>query len=252
MSCRRRLVVAIGLVGLALAGCQEKIPTPTEVEAARTAGKAYHAYARGDCDRVRELTDPERLAVWPMGELRHSMLLLQGFCRELDGEIEGARDVYRELVLEAPTSFAADDAAERTRVLKLLEDDPAFAERLRKANRPPPPDRRRRTPVDRVPAAFPPLARAAGIAGYVVVDFRVTQSGTTEDPIVVDSEPPLLFDGSALRAVRKWEYLRESSSAGDDRQLIRIRFQPDGRPSQTDDEEPPTGETQPGRLPTAP
>lgn len=238
MTIRSRTLVVIGVVGFGLAGCQEKVPTPTEVEAARTASTAYLAYERGECDTVMELTDPERLAVWPTNEMRHSMLLLQGFCLELDGELEEARDVYRELVLEAPTSFAADDAAERTRVLKRLEEDPAFAERSQNARPPANPGRRRRTPVERVPAEFPPLAMATGIGGFVVVDFRITQRGTTEDAIVVDSEPPLLFDGSALRAVREWQYLRESSVRGDERQLIRIRFKPDGTQDDTDEDAP--------------
>jgi TonB family protein len=233
------LIAILPLVSL-LSACQTAEPTPTELEGARTASDAYLAYARGDCVTARTLSDPETLELWPFNEMRHSMLLIQGFCREQDGEVEGARDIYRSLVLEAPTSFAADDAAERTRVLKLMEQDPEFAERIRRAKDHVDPDKPRRTPIDRVPVEFPPLAKATRVDGYVVVEFAITQRGTTEDPFVVDSRPPYLFDGAALRAVRQWQYMREGSDDDDNQQLIRILFkQDDSEEAGSDDSDAP-------------
>jgi TonB family protein len=227
---RRIALIAIAFVNTTwLVACQEKVLTPTEVQAVQTANSAYKAYERGDCTAVRKLTDPDILEVWEFNEKRHSMLLLQGFCREIEGDISGARDIYRELVLEAPTSFAADDAAERTRILMLIEQDPDYAKWTNDARERIDPKKRKRTPIDRIPVEFPPLAKATGVGGYAIVEFGITQRGNTEDPIIVESKPPFLFDGASLRAVRRWQYMRESSADGrDDRELIRLLFTSDG------------------------
>lgn len=225
---RRAALITIALASALLTACQAKILTPTELEAVQTSADTYLAYERGDCRTVRTLADPDKLDVWAYNEMRHSMLLLQGFCREIDGDIKGARDIYRQLVLEAPNSFASDDAVERTRVLKLIENDPDYDRWVRTARERIDLEKPWRTPVERVPAEFPPLAQAAGIDGYAIVEFGITQRGDTDNPIIVESSPPLLFDGTTLRAVRRWQYVRNPSISKDDRQLIRILFRQDG------------------------
>lgn len=234
---RRIALIAIVFVSTWFVACQEKVLTPTEVQAVQTANSAYKAYERGDCTTVRKLTDPDILELWEFNEKRHSMLLLQGFCREIEGDISGARDIYRELVLEAPTSFAADDAAERTRILMLIEQDPDYAKWTNDARERIHTEKRKRTPIDRIPVEFPPLAKVTGVEGYAIVEFGITQRGNTADPIVVESNPPFLFDGASLRAVRRWQYMRESSvDGGDDRELIRLLFTPDGSQDSVDDD----------------
>ena len=69
------------------------------------------------------------------------------------------------------------------------------ARRASKAGKP-------REPTERTAALYPPLARASAVEGFAVVEFGVTRHGKTADPIVVDSEPPFVFEGTALRAVR--------------------------------------------------
>jgi protein TonB len=242
MSHRRDKIITIVLGFALLTACKTNVPTPTELEAVQTSSDAYLAFERGDCETVRELADPEALEVWAFNEMRHSMLLLQGFCRELDGDIKGARDIYRQLVLEAPNSFASEDAVERTRVLRITEQDPNYTERIRTARERLDPDKPKRKPVDRVPAEFPPLAKATGIGGYAVLEFSVTRRGDTENPIVVESSPPLLFDGAAIRAVRRWSYTPKSSSRVDDLQLIRIVFKGDASPDSPDTTEEDAGD----------
>jgi TonB family protein len=232
---RRIKVITIMLGGALLAACKTQIPTPTELEAVQASNDAYLAYERGDCDTVRQLTDPDRLEVWSYNEGRNSMLLLQGFCREINDDIDGAHDIYRQLILETPDSFASQDAVERIRILKIIDQDPSYARRVRTARERIDPEKPKRTPVDRVPAEFPPLARATGIEGYAIVEFSITRRGDTEDPIVVESSPPLIFDGAALRAVRRWQYIPESSSGEDDQQLIRILFRQDGSQGPTEE-----------------
>lgn len=224
----QRINRALVLVGFfAFLGCQSPSPALQDLAGPLAAASdAYLDYERGDCDRVRDQANDEQLRDWEPTEVRHSMVLVRGFCEERMGDVERARETYRGLIQEAPLSFASDDARERLRVLRLAERDPDYkawvdAARDRHAKGDP-----NREPVDRMPAAFPPIAQHAEIEGYAVVEFGVTPRGDTDSPIVVESEPPLLFDGAALRAVREWRYTRDPKSAESHRQVIRIVFQP--------------------------
>lgn len=221
-------IILVALGGVSLSACRTPASAPTSLDATRTSSDSYLAYQRGDCLTVQKLTDPAGLRVWAHDEMRHSTLLLQGFCREIEGDIQGAREIYRQLAREAPGSFASDDAAERTRILKIIEKDPDYLQWVDDARERAHSDKPRRTPVDRIPVEFPPLAKAIGIDGYAIVEFEITRRGNTENPVVVESDPPLLFDGAVLRAVRRWQYEREPSTSEPDRQLIRILFRPDG------------------------
>ncbi|HEB91052.1 MAG TPA: energy transducer TonB [Deltaproteobacteria bacterium] len=232
---RRRLgplAILCGATSLFLA-CQTRVPPPSEIQSIQTAHDAYRAYERGDCDTALALSDPRSLDLWPFNEVRHSMLLLHGFCLELEGRKEDAKDIYRRILVEIPDSWAASDARERLHALKQEEADPDRARRAEAARK-----RREsgamegpgRTPIERVPAEYPPLARATGLEGYVVVEFGISRSGDTVDPIIVESSPPFIFDGASLRAVRRWLYTRGPAEDADRRQWIRIVFKNKGYP----------------------
>ncbi|MEZ4353043.1 MAG: TonB family protein [Myxococcota bacterium] len=217
--------LAIGCAAtLAITACQSTGPTPTDLEAIRRATQVMVAYERGDCRRVQELTEPEALATWGAGELRSSTSLLRAFCTELGGDFDSAWVEYQEIIDDAPDSFAAADALERMRLLDAKAEDPAFDEQMEAAARRASQATATRTPVDRIPAEYPPLAHAAGVEGFVVVEFGVTSAGETEDARVVDAEPPLVFDGAALRAVRQWLYLESRSEDAASRHAIRLVF----------------------------
>lgn len=53
---------------------------------------------------------------------------------------------------------------------------------------------------------YPAAARADGVEGYVVLEYRVSEAGEVEAPRVVESSPPGVFDGVALAAIRSWRY----------------------------------------------
>lgn len=53
---------------------------------------------------------------------------------------------------------------------------------------------------------YPVDARATGVEGRVVVRYDVTASGTVANAVVVESEPPGVFDAAALDAVRSWRF----------------------------------------------
>ena len=40
----------------------------------------------------------------------------------------------------------------------------------------------------------------------MIVEFTVTKNGSTRDPIVVESNPPRIFDSAAMKAALKFKY----------------------------------------------
>lgn len=61
-------------------------------------------------------------------------------------------------------------------------------------------------PIVKVAPAYPRRAAQRGIEGYVVVEFTVTSLGTVTNPVVLEAEPPGVFDKAALDAVKKFKY----------------------------------------------
>lgn len=59
------------------------------------------------------------------------------------------------------------------------------------------------TPMAIVQPVYPLAAEMREIEGYVVVEFSIRENGTVANPIVVDSEPELIFDQAALNAVSR-------------------------------------------------
>ena len=53
---------------------------------------------------------------------------------------------------------------------------------------------------------YPPLAKAQGVQGYVVIEYTVSINGVVLNPKVVDSEPVGVFETSALVAIASWVY----------------------------------------------
>ena len=56
--------------------------------------------------------------------------------------------------------------------------------------------------------------------------YGIAANGKTVDPIVVDSDPPFVFEGTALRAVRQWVYKARRDADPAARSVIRIVFRP--------------------------
>lgn len=61
-------------------------------------------------------------------------------------------------------------------------------------------------PIVKVAPAYPRRAAQRGLEGYVVVEFTVTSLGTVINPVVLEAEPPGVFDKAALDAVKKFKY----------------------------------------------
>ncbi|MBE1299943.1 MAG: TonB family protein [Alteromonadaceae bacterium] len=61
-------------------------------------------------------------------------------------------------------------------------------------------------PIVRVAPVYPRRALQRGLEGYVIVEFTVSKQGAVKDPIVVEANPPGIFDRAALDAALKFKY----------------------------------------------
>lgn len=98
--------------------------------------------------------------------------------------------------------------------------------RLEDAQRQPGPLTRARI-TRRVAPQYPALAQRRGIEGSVTVRMRIDVRGRVTDAVVVRSEPPGVFDRSALRAVRGYRFApaRQNDQAVESTLQQTIRFE---------------------------
>lgn len=61
-------------------------------------------------------------------------------------------------------------------------------------------------PIVKVTPQYPRRALQRGLEGYVILEFTVTKQGSVRDPVVVESNPPRIFDRAATRAALRFKY----------------------------------------------
>ncbi|MFW6093912.1 MAG: energy transducer TonB [Pseudomonadota bacterium] len=61
-------------------------------------------------------------------------------------------------------------------------------------------------PIVKVAPVYPRRAQTRGIEGHVLLEFTVTKNGSVKDPVVVEAEPPGIFDRAAKQAALKFKY----------------------------------------------
>ena len=61
-------------------------------------------------------------------------------------------------------------------------------------------------PIVKVKPIYPRRAQTRGIEGYVLLQFTVTRTGAVADPVVIESDPPGIFDRAAINAAFKFKY----------------------------------------------
>lgn len=61
-------------------------------------------------------------------------------------------------------------------------------------------------PIVKIAPVYPPAAQARGIEGYCVVEYTVTTAGTTRDVVVVEADPPGIFNSVSIAAALKFKY----------------------------------------------
>ncbi len=61
-------------------------------------------------------------------------------------------------------------------------------------------------PIVKVAPVYPRRAQTRGVEGYVILEFVVTKTGAVRDPVVIEAQPPGIFDNSAMQAALKFKY----------------------------------------------
>ena len=61
-------------------------------------------------------------------------------------------------------------------------------------------------PIVTVPPQYPNRALQRGIEGWCQVSFTVNENGGVEDAVVIDGDPPGIFDSASLRAVARFKF----------------------------------------------
>jgi protein TonB len=61
-------------------------------------------------------------------------------------------------------------------------------------------------PIVKIAPTYPMRALNRGIEGHVLVEYTVTASGTVKDVVIIESEPPGIFDKASIDAALKFKY----------------------------------------------
>jgi protein TonB len=61
-------------------------------------------------------------------------------------------------------------------------------------------------PLVQIPPVYPVRAERLRLGGSVVVEFTITAAGGVRDPVVVQSDPPRIFDQAAVQAILRWKF----------------------------------------------
>lgn len=61
-------------------------------------------------------------------------------------------------------------------------------------------------PIVKVAPVYPRRALQRGIEGTVLVEFTVTKQGSVQDPVVLEANPPDIFNQAAIDAALKFKY----------------------------------------------
>jgi len=60
--------------------------------------------------------------------------------------------------------------------------------------------------IQRVQPVYPVEAKELGLEGFVKVQYTVTAEGNVINPVVLESEPKIVFDFAAMDAAKKIKY----------------------------------------------
>ena len=61
-------------------------------------------------------------------------------------------------------------------------------------------------PIIKVAPVYPRYALQRNLAGHVLVEFAVSVTGEVRDPVVLEADPPGVFEGAALAATTGFKY----------------------------------------------
>jgi TonB family protein len=166
---------------------------PEETGSSTQVLELYYAYAGGRCQSLlqhRVYRTQHRIARQP------ATALLRAYCLERVGNSAAALIAYRTIESE----FAGSPEA-RSASLRLQQSELPAADLVKEGQE-------GSTPkwTHTVEPEYPVDLRAAGIEGWVFIRFSVDSTGTPCDFRMIDSDPPFLFERTALEALRQCRF----------------------------------------------
>jgi TonB family protein len=196
--------------------------------------EGYRWFAKRDCNAVRvrgRTLDGAQASVD-----RELYRLLEAYCLELEDDADAARDLYRAILDAVPRHAVGHEAAVRLLELNRAERRARLREVLKRRAEERGSHRASYepsvTPLFRATPAYPLALREAAIEGWVLVNFEIDADGSVADPVILESDPPFVFDSVALSAVRDWIYEPPPSWVEPLRHSVRVQFQMDDRRDQ--------------------
>ena len=79
-------------------------------------------------------------------------------------------------------------------------------------------------PIHTTPPRYPRSAQQKGITGYVEIEAQIGRDGRVRSAKVIKSEPPEIFDDSALRAYKQWRYCPLAEEAPDYPDPVKVKL----------------------------
>ena len=61
-------------------------------------------------------------------------------------------------------------------------------------------------PIVKVAPQYPSRASSRGIEGYVILSYTVTKQGTVLNPVVIEADPPKIFNRAAINSAMRYKY----------------------------------------------
>ena len=61
-------------------------------------------------------------------------------------------------------------------------------------------------PIVKVAPIYPRRAQSRGITGYCIVEYTVTTTGATRDPVAIDCSPAGMWEDASVKAALKFKY----------------------------------------------
>ena len=61
-------------------------------------------------------------------------------------------------------------------------------------------------PIIKVAPIYPRRALERGIEGYVVLEYTVTRQGSVRDPVIIEAQPPKVFNKAAIKSALRYKY----------------------------------------------
>lgn len=61
-------------------------------------------------------------------------------------------------------------------------------------------------PIVKIAPVYPAAAQSRGIEGFCIVEYTVTTAGTTRDVVVLEADPPGIFNKVSIAAALKFKY----------------------------------------------